>query len=82
MVLFIRNKKNRSIVDLDVYTKEGYIEITSCVLIDTYSEFLLENLDRKEEIISDFNEISELRGWLWEKYFRGVKILILSMMMY
>lgn len=78
MILFLRNAKNRSIVDLDCYVKTEYysestpmkfVEISSSVIIDTYSEFLLDNLDRKEEIIEDFNNISELRGWLWERYF-------------
>ena len=79
MILFLRNQKNRSIVDLDCYVKTEYegnasrkfVEISSSVLIDTYSEFLLENLDKKEQIVEDFNNISELRGWLWESYFMG-----------
>ena len=71
MTLFIRNKKNRTIVDLEFYKTKGHVELHSSVIIDTYSKFLLENLDRKDEIVNDFNEISELRGWLWESYFMG-----------
>jgi len=75
MILFLRNKRRQTIVDLDCYvkTEEGrrFVEISSSVMIDTYSKFLLENLDRKDEIIEDFTIISELRGWLWEKYFCG-----------
>ena len=73
MILFIRDKKRQTIVDLDVYKTEGYIELHSGVMIESYSKFLLENLDRKDEIIEDFDMISELRGWLWEVYFMGGK---------
>lgn len=73
MTLFLRNKNNRSIVDLELYVKKEngkqFVELHSGVIIDKYSEFLLENLDKKEEIIEDFTEISELRGWLWESFF-------------
>ncbi len=75
MILFLRNNKNRTILDCDVYIKSEeerkYIEISSVVVIKTYSEFLLENIKRKDEIINDFSELDDLRGWLWESYFMG-----------
>lgn len=75
MILFLRNKNNRSIVDLEIFVKKEnsreFIELRSVVLIETYSQFLLENLDKKEEIIEIFTDISELRGWLWESFFMG-----------
>jgi hypothetical protein len=80
MIIFLRNERNRTILDLDCYVKTEYtgeptpmkfVEISADVAIDTYSKFLLENLDRKDEIIEDFSEMSELRGWLWERYFMG-----------
>jgi hypothetical protein len=43
------------------------------VPIKAYSTFLLDNPNRKDEIIKTFSELSELRGWLWEKYFMGSK---------
>lgn len=76
MILFLRDEKNNSIVDIECYIKNddgAYIELSSAVDILYYSVFLLENLDRKVEIIQDFSEIDELRGWLWEKYFMGGK---------
>jgi len=27
----------------------------------------------QDELIADFDQISELRGWLWETYFMGRK---------
>jgi hypothetical protein len=80
MILFLRNKNNRTILDLDCYVKTEYngeptpmkfVEVSVSVAIDTYSHFLLDNLQRKDEIIEDFDNISELRGWLWERYFMG-----------
>ena len=73
MILFLRNNKNQSIVDLECWVKteagNQFIEIHSAVIISTYSKFLLKNLDRKTEIIEDFSRLDELRGWLWERYF-------------
>ncbi len=75
MILFIRNNKNRTILDCEVYIKSEdsnrFIELHSLVVVSTYSEFLIENIELKEEIINDFSELSELRGWLWESYFMG-----------
>jgi len=77
MILFLRDEKNNSIVDIECYVanEEGnrFVELHSTVDIQYYSVFLLMNLDRKIEIISDFSEIDELRGWLWERYFMGGK---------
>jgi len=75
MTLFLRNKNNRSIVDIDIYvkTEEGrkFVELNSSVIIDTYSDFLMNNLNNANEIIDTFTYISDLRGWLWESYFAG-----------
>ncbi len=75
MTLFLRNNKNQSIVDLEIWVKtednHSFIELQSAVIIETYSKFLLKNLDRKIEIIEDFSNLEELRGWLWESYFMG-----------
>ena len=91
MILFIRNKSNETIVDVELYkTSQGakndkvaYIELSSTVCITPYSEFLVrfytdliksegtveEMSERLLEVINDFNDIYELRGWLWEVYF-------------
>jgi hypothetical protein len=75
MILFLRNDKRESIVDIECFVKtedeRKFVEIHANVIIKPYSEFLLKNIDRKDEIISDFTEIDELRGWLWESYFMG-----------
>lgn len=72
-VFYLRNKDNRTIVDTECYLKKEennfeYVEISSVVDINYYSKFLLENLDRKDEIIADFEDLQELRCWLWETY--------------
>ena len=71
MTLYLRNEKNRTIVDIDLYVKEDYVELHSSIDIENYSNYLLNNLDRKNEIISDFDDLSELRGWLWEVFLQG-----------
>lgn len=76
MILFLRNQDNNTIVDLECYVDRGdndyrFVELSVTVDIMYYSLFLLENLDKKEEIISTFSDIQELRSWLWEVYFMG-----------
>jgi hypothetical protein len=74
MILFLRDKQNNTIVDLDCYIDTGennyrFIELQVLVDIRYYSKLLLDNLDRKAEVITTFSDMQELRGWLWETYF-------------
>jgi len=77
MTLFLRNEKNQTILDLDVWVKtedsNSFVEISSSVDISNYSQMLIKNTDSKiqQEMIKDFDELSELRGWLWEVFFMG-----------
>ena len=75
MTLFLRTKKNKTLVDIEVYvkhdyeTEKEYVELHSVVDITNYSKFLLEHEDIADDVIAVFNDLSELRGWLWENYF-------------
>jgi len=73
MTLFLRDSKNRNIVDMDLFTcsetnRDGSrsVDLRVGIGIVPYSILLLENQDKKEEIIKDFDFIDEMRGWLWE----------------
>lgn len=83
MILFLRNEKNRTIAEVDCYVKteddRKFVELHATVDILYYSRFLLQSINdpfvwageaptQTQEIIDDFYEISELRGWLWEVY--------------
>jgi hypothetical protein len=76
MIFFLRNDKNKTIIEAELYTKDythgedgSYIELSSTVDIENYSHFLLDNQDNKDNIIQIIDRLSELRGWLWEEYF-------------
>jgi tRNA C32,U32 (ribose-2'-O)-methylase TrmJ len=75
MTLFLRNEKNETILDLEVWVKTedsySFVELSSSVDIKNYSLMLIKNTDKEKQIemISDFDELSELRGWLWEVFF-------------
>lgn len=75
MTIYLRNKKNETLLDIECYVakEDGkkFVELHSVVPIKAYSEFLVENIDDKERIISMFDDFNELRGWLWEVYFMG-----------
>lgn len=68
MTIFLRNNKNQTIVDIEFNDSKKGMDLHAAVEIDTYSKLLLDNLNRKEEVIEDFNNISQLRGWFWEIY--------------
>lgn len=78
MTFFLRDKNNTTLADIDLWVEREddhkYIEISSTIPIDAYSKFLL-NAEQKDQqkIITLFDTLSELRGWLWEKYFMGRK---------
>ena len=76
-IFFLRNRNNKTIVDCEVYpvsskpeykNQDGYVELHSIVVIDIYTDLLLENLEHAETLKTIFREIQELRGWLWESY--------------
>lgn len=73
MTLYLRNEKGDNLLDLEVWvkTEDGYsfVELSSSIDIPSYSYLLLDNLNKKNKIIHDFDNLSELRGWLWERYF-------------
>jgi len=75
MTLFLRTKNNHTILDLDVWVKteddHSFVEISSSVDIKNYSILLIAEKEKFKQIqmINDFDELSELRGWLWEVYF-------------
>lgn len=76
MILFLRDQNNDTILDVECYvtSEEGsskYVELHSAVCVAPYSKFLLANPDKQDAIISHFDELSELRGWLWERFFMG-----------
>ena len=72
MIIYLRDKKNRNVVDLDVYKKDGYIELGVVVDIKAYSMMLLSlPEEQKANAIDVFETVQELRGWLWEKQFGG-----------
>jgi hypothetical protein len=61
MVLYLRNEKNETLVDIEIYEKEDYVELSSIIIIEPYSKLLLTQKN-KEQIIRDFEFLSELRG--------------------
>lgn len=72
MTLFLRDKNNNTLLDMEVYVKDDCVEISSSVIIDNYSRLLLSaKKEKQEEIIGYFDFLSEFRGWLWENYFMG-----------
>jgi len=73
MILFLRSLKNKTMVDLEFWTKseEGHSfhEIRVAIDLVQYSKFLLEHQENSTSIMLDFDMMDELRGWLWENYY-------------
>lgn len=74
MVLYLRNKRNKDIVEieLNVKTDEGtkFVECSCAIDITGYSKLLLSTPEQNQKIlIQEFDDLSEIRGWMWERYF-------------
>lgn len=73
MILYLRDEKNRTLLDVSIWNKtedrRTYTELTSGVMVEPFSKNLLQREKDQEEFIKDFDELSELRGWLWETYY-------------
>ena len=79
MTYYLRTKNGETILDVECWIKReesnSFIELSSVVDIENYSLLLLENTDQKEQakMIVDFDQLSELRGWMWEVFFMAKK---------
>lgn len=68
MTIYLRTPENNTLVDITVFQNGNHPDIRSEVIIKNYSKFLLENHYRRHEIIKTFDDLSEMRGWLFEVY--------------
>jgi len=68
MTIYLRTPENDTLVDITVFQNGNHPDIISDVIIKNYSKFLLENHYRRHEIIKTFDDLSEMRGWLFEVY--------------
>jgi len=78
MVMYLRDKGNETLLDVDCYVKtEGdckFVELGSTVCIGPYSKLLLQiPEEEREHFIALFDFLQELRGWLWESHFATKK---------
>lgn len=73
MTIYLRTRENKTLLEIEVWVKTednySFVELSVVVNIKNYSRFLLNNLDKQDAIVDDFQDMSELRGWLWEIYF-------------
>lgn len=81
MTLFLRNDKNQTLVDIELWIKKeelwSYVEISCSIDIIHYSELLIKTYKESKHdasvLILTFDELSEIRGWLWNVYFQNKK---------
>ena len=79
MILFLRTDKNETVLDLEVWIKTeesiSFVELGCVIDIENYSLLLLKTTDEQKQIemIAEFSELSELRGWLHEVFFMAKK---------
>lgn len=74
MVLYLRNKRNEDIaeIELNVKTDEStkFVECSCVIDITGYSKLLFSTIEQDQRIlIQEFADLSEISGWMWERYF-------------
>lgn len=77
-MIFQLRTGNKIVCDVELTTpKENgkeYIELRAAVFVAGYSRILAKHIDEMPKVIKDFEEIEELRGWLWEKHLHNNNI--------
>lgn len=68
MTIYLRNEKNQSLLDLEVWKKGETTEVSAGVPIKAYSMLLLSRPSQTDYIIDAFDELDQLRGWYWERF--------------
>lgn len=68
MTIYLRTPENDTLLDINVFNNNDQVDLQSIVNIKNYSTFLLDHYYRRHEITKTFNDLSEMRGWLFETY--------------
>ena len=65
MIHFLRNDKNRTIIECEVYNDD----LSSSTNIEEYSKMLLDlhHKDLHYMFIQAISDLDEIRGWWWEQ---------------
>lgn len=81
MTIYLRTAENKTIVDIELSPagNNKKSDISVAINIAEYSLFLLNTQHgsprddiRNSEVIADFMQIAELRGWFWEVYMQNI----------
>ena len=79
MVHFIRDGANNTLVDLEVFRNEDNMaDLSVTIPIADYTLFVRRNFDKVLQIAKDFNDIQDLRSWLWEIYYQHNNIVTIK----
>jgi len=74
-MIFQLRMRNKTVCDVEITTQDeedhSHIELRASVFVAGYSLVLIKYIDEVTKLISDFEEVEELGGWLWESYFSG-----------
>lgn len=79
MTFSLRTKDNIPLLDIEYWIEndnlleQNYLEISSSIYLKNYSQHLLSIVpdSRLNRFINIFEELSEIRKWLWEDVFKG-----------
>ena len=74
MVLYLRTKRGKTIVDIECWVNndQGHknVEISASVDIETYTlEFINTEKTERLKFMRSIDGLSEIRGWMWEVFF-------------
>ena len=67
-MIFNLRINNKNINDIEIYTRDNIINIISSINLFIFSNFLLDNLNKKDEIIYDFDDLDNIAGHIFNKY--------------
>lgn len=69
MTTFIRNAKNKTLIEFEVVKRDGELEPSAALYVANYSQFLLTQAPEDQgKVIAIFEQLDEVRGWYYERY--------------
>lgn len=73
MTIYLRTSENKTVVDIELNFATMSTDLQVAINIKEYSkilqEYFINHSDREtDQLVKDFSELSELRGWFWENY--------------
>lgn len=68
MTLFVRDDKNRTLIEFEIVTRDGALEPSAALYVTNYTRFVLKTTYPQMQVADIFDTLSEIRGTYYETH--------------